>query len=178
MDVFTLTLVKRNPFYRTFLLYRKRMPKKVEIPLGNAKLLIEFNNSEQLKAELKGIDEIRRIIESELGASVSAPPLVREDLKDLCDSDGRFLVLKNPLKANNEKVMLTVYAYGTGATLEQIEHTTGIIDVSKKVLRNGNNRKYFVNLQRETYGLSPLGLEVVTTKIIPLLRKQGGSPAS
>lgn len=147
------------------------MPKKLEFSMGGAKLSIDFNDADQLKKELKDIDEIKKVVEEKLGGIITTKRQVSLDLTYIGDYVGDYIQFKITPEEKINKAILTVYLYGpAGATLDEIFHTSGIQNPSKTVINSGKNARYFVNLGDGRYGLSPEGNETAI-KVIAELRR-------
>jgi hypothetical protein len=144
--------------------------KRLDLPIGKTRLSIYFNNPGELENELNDINKIKKIIEDKLEIEVEERSKVREDVQDIFDTDGKYLIFKKSPTGNLDKVMLAVYGYGSNATLDEIEKTTGIKNPSKSVIYSGKNKKYFLSNGRGGHHLSSLGIQTVTEKIIPNLR--------
>jgi predicted small secreted protein len=147
------------------------MTKSVEIGVGNVKLTISFNTPDELTTALGEVEEIKKILKERLPEASAEPvKIMREELKDICDVDGKYVIFKKSPYKKIDKVMLAIYAYGTSASVDEIRRTTGILDPSGDVINPGASRKYFLSLGKKIYGLSDLGIQTVTEKIIPELR--------
>ncbi len=140
------------------------------MPYGE--LSIEFSDNKDLEDQLTKIDfeDLAKIVAARLGSVVGEPKKVRDELNDICDTDGRYMIFKKSPSKKTEKVMLTIYCYGTSATVDEIRRTTGISDPSGDVINAGSSVKYFLSLGNKAYGLSDLGIQTVTQEIIPALK--------
>lgn len=145
--------------------------KKVEFRTGVARISIDVANGKELKREIGDIKSVIQIIDRELKDVVPEPVLIRPELTDTFSSDGKYLSFSHKTKLKrNEQVILTVYGYGSkGATIDQIETTTGISNVKRNVIYSGHNKHYFRNVGRSRFALSADGDETVKNVILPSL---------
>lgn len=155
------------------------MPRlNLKMPYGEVSF--DFTDNEDLTRQLEKIDfeAVAKIVAEKVGAILPGTKQVREDIKDLVDTDGKFMIFKKTPRKKIDKVMLAIYAYGTSATTDEIRRTTGILDPSGDVINAGSSRKYFITITKQTYGLSDLGIQTVTTEIIPSLLDTKGEEVS
>src|SRR2546427_6577224 len=149
---------------------RNRMPRlNLRMPFGEVSF--DFKDNADLVEQLAKVDfdALAKIVTDKVPSIVTEKKQVREELKDLVDTDGKFMIFKKIPKAKIDMVILAVYAYGTSATIEEIRRTTGIADPSSDAI--GASKKYFTVIDK-SYGLSPEGLLKVMTDIIPSLRQK------
>ena len=143
------------------------------MPFGEVS--IEFTDNANLMEQLEKIDfeALAKTISDKLPTLTAEKRSVREDLKDLVDTDGKFIIFKKVPRAKIDMVILAIHAYGTSATIEEIRRTTGIQDPSGDVINSGTTRKYFMTIskQSQTYGLSPDGIQRLASETIPKLRQ-------
>lgn len=148
------------------------MPRlNLKMPYGDVSF--DFTDIADLKKQLEKVDfdDLGKTVSEKVPSIVIEERKVREDMRDLVDTDGKFMILKKMPKAKIDVVMLAIYAYGTSATIDEIRHTSGITDPSGDAINAGSSHKYFINLGKQTYGLSTEGIKTVTTEIITRLRK-------
>jgi hypothetical protein len=139
------------------------------MPFGE--ISIEFTDNKDLEEQLEKIDfeGLTKVVGAKVGI-IAEPKRIREELKDLCDTDGKYMIFKKAPTKKVEKVMFAIYCYGTSATLDEIRRTSGITDPSGNVI--GPNAKYFLSLGNKIYGLSDAGIQTVTQEVIPALREK------
>lgn len=149
----------------------------LKMPYGE--VAVDFTDNEDLKKQLEKIDfeGLVRIISDKVGSILTESKKIREDLKDICETDGRYIIFKKVPSKKIDKVILAIYAYGNSATVEEIKRTTGISDPSGDYLNSGSYSKYFVSYGNKSYGLSDVGLHVAVDEILPKLRSvaKGGT---
>jgi hypothetical protein len=140
-------------------------------------LTFDFTDTEDLKKQVEKLDleAVGKIVEEKFDKiMLEIVKRVRDDIGDLVETDGRYMIFKKIPKAKIDMVILAIYAYGTSATIDEIRRTTGILDPSGDAINAGASRKYFILIDKEkpAYGLSPEGLQKVMTEIIPSLRQK------
>jgi phosphoribosylformylglycinamidine (FGAM) synthase PurS component len=135
---------------------------------------VEFTDNADLQEKLDKIDfdALANTVAGKVPSIVVEQRKVREDIKDFVDTDGKFMILKNIPKTKIDIVMLAIYAYGTSATIEEIRRTPGILDPSGDAINSGSSKKYFIPIDKQTYGLSTEGIRTATTEIISSLRQK------
>lgn len=138
-------------------------------------LTFDFIDTEDFKKQVEKLDleALGKIVEEKFDDIIlEIVKRVRDDLRDLIETDGKYMIFKKIPKAKIDMVILAIYAYGTSATIEEIRRTTGILDPSGDAINAGASRKYFIWIDKEkpAYGLSTEGLQKVTSDIIPSLR--------
>jgi hypothetical protein len=146
--------------------------KRIEFKIGEASIEVEVSNSMEFEKEIQDVRKIAAIIKEKLEDISLKPILVKPNLVGLFESDRKYLTFvgKTPDK-RNEQVMLAVYGYGLdGASVEQIETTTGIFDVTHNVIGSGNNKHYFKRVGKNKYKLSKDGEDAVENQILPKLK--------
>lgn len=146
--------------------------KRIEFKVGGATVSVDIEDAKELKEEIKDIKSIAEILKHDLKEVIPVPVIVRADLTHIFASYGEYLsfISKSKLK-RNEQVMLTVYGYGSkGATLDQIETTTGISKVRVNVIYSGHNKHYFRNLGNNRFTLSKDGEDTLRKEILPKLK--------
>jgi hypothetical protein len=125
--------------------------KKIEFQVKGALLSLEVKDAKELMKEIGDLKKIVNLIET--SEIMPDPLLVRADVADIFSSDGQYLQFtgKAP-RQRNEQVILVVHAYGLkGATIKQIEMTTGIPNVRINVIDSGNNKHYFKKANNRVY---------------------------
>ncbi len=137
---------------------------------------IDFTDNADLIQQIDKIDfeALAKTVIDKVPSIVIPQKQVREEIKDLMDTDGKFMIFKKIPKQKLDTVILAIYAYGTGATIDEIRHTTGIPDPSGDAINSGSSRRYFTTLDKQSqiYGLSPEGLQRALNEIIPSLRQK------
>jgi hypothetical protein len=144
------------------------------MPFGD--ISFDFTDNADLTSQLEKIDfdALAKTVSEKVPSLAVEKRQVREEIKDLVNTDGKFIVFKQSPKAKIDMVILAIYAYGTSATIDEIRHTTGVPDPSGDAINAGASRRYFTLLDKDApaYGLSPDGLQKVTIDIIPSLRQK------
>lgn len=145
---------------------------KMRMPFGE--IIFEFADNQDLKNQLDKVNfvDLEKTIREKVGSIAAEPKKIREEIKDICDTDGTYVILKKTPATKVDRTILAIYAYGTSATVDEIRHTTGISDPSGDVINSGSSSKYFMSFGNKTYGLSDLGIQSVTNEILPGLRKK------
>ena len=150
------------------------MPRlNLKMPFGEVSF--DFTDNKDLEEHLDKVDfdALAKTVVDKVPSLVLPQRQGRDETKDLVDSHGKFMMFKKSPKAKIDMVILAIYAYGTGATIDEIRRTTGIPDPSGDAINSGSSRRYFTTLDKanQVYGLSPEGLQRVVNEIIPLLRQ-------
>ncbi len=150
----------------------KLASKKLEFKLGGTTLSVDINDAIELKKEIEDIKKIASIVEHDLSDIIPETVVVKSDLASIFSTDGRLLFFNDRIpNQRNEKVMLAIYGYGVkGATVRQIEATTGVTNVRNNVINSGNNKHYFRRLGKNRFVLSKDGEDEVRERILPKLR--------
>jgi hypothetical protein len=146
---------------------------EVRIKTSFGYFVIPYSNKDDLEKQLDSLPELVSLVQSKTTSVVpteSRIPKPGWEQVYAFDSNGRLSLLKKP----SVKVSLTTLALFASdpdpMNVDDLERVTGIADIVKSVLGQTKNKKYFVQRTDGTYGLSPLGFDWVTKKVMPSLR--------
>lgn len=138
------------------------MSKELKISKNNVDLTIHFEKVDELKQKLEDYDKIWEVVKEKIGTEVIDKRVISSDLNGICQIQDNKVILKKIPKSPLHKVILTVYAYGPiGCTTNEISVSTGIEQVSSKIITPTKNKKYFRKLEDNKWYLSSDGLEMV-----------------
>ncbi len=146
---------------------------EVRIKTDFGEVVIPYNNIEELENGLKEIEKVVELVSSKAANIIKKESVQQktgfEDLFSLT-SDGLVEIKKAP-DSEVKTVALVLFAYHpNGASTKQISKSSGVGNVSSRILTHSAYKKYFRKLGKKNYGLSQEGLEFVTKEIIPKLR--------
>lgn len=145
---------------------------EARIVTGFGEIRISYNNIEELRTSLVGLDEQIQLI-SEVTNKIS-PPTPRtakvgfENAYRFSTSGSVELTYIPTVSLHSAALAMFAYHPETVTTAE-LEKVTGISDIVGKVLGQTKNKKFFRKVNSSSYGLSPDGLKLVTEKIKPLI---------
>lgn len=141
-------------------------------------LKISFDTKEELEKKLKDAEEFIKTLNSQARAFAITEMQKLAGLGDILmvnTMDGSVKLLRTP-DPEGKRVALVVYGYycisPNGGTIDQISKSSGVKEVSRRVLTSSVYRKFFMKTGKETYTLSQEGLKWVTEDIVPELRSK------
>ena len=144
--------------------------KEAKVRTNFGDIRFTYNNIEELKDALQGLDEEINIISDATSKIISSEPRLPkpgyENAYRFLPNGRVELIYFPPIELR--LAILALFAYHPeSVTVMELENVTGIIDISK-ILGQTNNKKYF-RRSNESYGLTLEGVQLVAEKIKPLL---------
>ena len=134
-----------------------------------AELVIYFDNKEELKERLIGINDLIQILDSEaIKFSAKELPKIEQELRDIYSfiPDGLLKLLKFP-KKKADIIRLALFLSPNPLNLKDITLITGV-----KNPLGYMESKHFMKLSDGMYSLESNGKNYVTSRIIPNLRSK------
>lgn len=140
-------------------------------------ICISYSNVDELQASLVGLEEqIRLILEITTKIIPPAPRTPKEGFENAYrfSTSGSVEFVYFPA-SSVQSAALALFAYHPETvTAAELEKVTGITGITKKVLGQTNNKRYFRKVNDSSYGLSSEGIKLVTEKIRPLIESTNG----
>lgn len=145
---------------------------EARIKTSFGEIVIPYANLEELAKALEDVPKAVALVQSKtiglVAVEARKPKPGCENVYEF-DSNGRLRLLKKP----SIKVALAALALFANdpdpMTTGDLELVTGISEVAKSVVNQGKNKKYFTR-HGDRIGLSPVGFEFVSTKVLSGLK--------
>ena len=147
---------------------------EARIKTSFGEIVIPYSNLDELKKALDEMPGSISLIQSKtVGLVATAERKPKPGLETIYDYDanGRLRLLKKPTSGVALAALALYLNDPEQMTAADLESVTGIVDVSSSVIRQTNNKKYFMDKKDGRFGISPDGFQWVANKVIPGLKK-------
>jgi hypothetical protein len=145
---------------------------EARIKTNFGEIVIPYSNLDELTKALEDVPKAVAIVQEKTVGVVAGegrkPKPGCEGVYEF-DSNGRLRLNKKPT-VKVSVAALALYANDPDPmALSELELVTGIPEIVRSVLAQTTNKKYFTQ-HGDRYGLSPVGFEFVTKKVLPSLK--------